>query len=205
MLVYRISHIETGRSYIGITCKALATRWCQHKSASRAASPKCSLHRALKKHGPNAFHVEVAYEAVDDLEAQAVERALIAAHGTLSPRGYNLTIGGRYGGRPAPEVIARIKAHKRPISAILATANARRGMRHTDETKRLMAGNRRGKGLLNRAAAILTIREVAEIKSLLLNYKIRQSSVGALYGVHQSTISDIRTGRKWAEVEPLFK
>ena len=92
--IYRVTHISTGRSYIGVTNRRNPKmRWTEHaRAASNGATGK--LARAIKKYGPDAFRFEVLYEAVDRLEACMVERGLIAQYGTLGKRGFNLSGGG---------------------------------------------------------------------------------------------------------------
>ncbi len=95
MLVYKITNNVNGHGYIGITQCALAKRWREHLCAARTGSDK-RLYRAMRKYGTDNFSISVLYEADSFQELQAVERGLIAAHGTYAStgKGYNLTSGG---------------------------------------------------------------------------------------------------------------
>jgi len=95
MLVYKITNNVNGHGYIGITQCALAKRWREHLCAARTGSDK-RLYRAMRKYGTDNFSIAALYEADSFQELQAVERGLIAAHGTYASngKGYNLTAGG---------------------------------------------------------------------------------------------------------------
>jgi hypothetical protein len=95
MLVYKITNNVNGHGYIGITQCSLAKRWREHLCAARTGSDK-RLYRAMRKYGTNNFSIAALYEADSFQELQAVERGLIAAHGTYASngKGYNLTSGG---------------------------------------------------------------------------------------------------------------
>jgi len=95
MLVYKITNNVNGHGYIGITQCSLAKRWREHLCAARTGSDK-RLYRAMRKYGTDNFSIAVLYEADSFQELQAVERGLIAAHGTYASngKGYNLTSGG---------------------------------------------------------------------------------------------------------------
>jgi len=95
MLVYKITNNVNGHGYIGITQCSLAKRWREHLCAARTGSDK-RLYRAMRKYGTDNFSIAVLYEADSFQELQAVERGLIASHGTYASngKGYNLTSGG---------------------------------------------------------------------------------------------------------------
>jgi hypothetical protein len=95
MLVYKITNNVNGHGYIGITQCSLAKRWREHLCAARTGNDK-RLYRAMRKYGTDNFSIAALYEADSFQELQAVERGLIAAHGTYASngKGYNLTAGG---------------------------------------------------------------------------------------------------------------
>lgn len=98
--IYCIEHLPSGKKYIGLTSVYPAVgRWKQHQYAARRRGKRGSglLQRAIRKHGIERFSFYVIYEAVDLLEARAVERGLIASIGTTNKSiGYNLTSGGEF-------------------------------------------------------------------------------------------------------------
>lgn len=90
---YLITNEMNGKRYIGVTTKAPLVRWRAHLWLARRGGGY-SLHASIRKHGEEAFKFEVIAEAYSPAEAYRLERALIAAYGTMSGRGYNLTSGG---------------------------------------------------------------------------------------------------------------
>ena len=103
MIVYAITNTVNGKRYIGMTEQPLNRRWMEHKCAAKAGV-KTALHAAIRKYGVKAFTVEVLVSveaAAGRKTLGAIERAMIAEHKTLSPQGYNLTLGGD--GLPAGE------------------------------------------------------------------------------------------------------
>lgn len=95
VIIYRITHKESGRSYIGITAQEERVRWIQHRSDARNPHRRQgALHRAIHKYGVGAFLFEVIGSAVDVETGAIMERALIADLGTMVPNGFNLTSGG---------------------------------------------------------------------------------------------------------------
>lgn len=106
--VYKITHVESGRAYIGITTReSTARRWYEHiHAAGKGAKSRIAL--AIKKYGTDAFCFEVVYQAVNLREACAVERGMIAQEGTLVNNGFNITSGGE--GIPGTALLTETKA-----------------------------------------------------------------------------------------------
>lgn len=86
--VYLITHVESGKEYVGVSCDVVR-RWDQHQQcATRGGNTR--LYNALRKYGSEAFAVKV-FESCES-QAQAFEReiALIAERRPF----YNMTKGG---------------------------------------------------------------------------------------------------------------
>ena len=151
MCIYRIQHLESGKSYIGQTIYKVLDRWRQHchpKSACRR------LRNAIQKYGEAGFNLTVleVCETMEQLNAREVH--WIKELNTLSPHGYNLQAGGFNGipsedtrkkmsawqiGRTIPlETRIRLSfANKNRIldpSAYARTALANTGRKHTVES-----------------------------------------------------------------------
>jgi group I intron endonuclease len=92
MLIYQLTNLATGLSYIGKTGKTLEGRWIQHCADARNGS-KNYLHRAIEKYGHDWFLREVVCECPED-EGNLWERFCIVAFGSRAPHGYNMTDGG---------------------------------------------------------------------------------------------------------------
>lgn len=82
-LVYRVSVDE--HSYIGVTVvsfngnknRSLKRRWQKHVQRAMAEGHDWKLCRAIRKHGPDAFTVEILDVVRGKAEAHNVERELI--------------------------------------------------------------------------------------------------------------------------------
>lgn len=89
--IYKITHVESGRAYIGQTRIGVAERLRQHVGADSY------IGKALRKYGRSAFKVETIEQVpVEDLDR--LECAYIISLGTLAPSGFNLAPGGRLSG-----------------------------------------------------------------------------------------------------------
>lgn len=114
--VYIITNTVNAKQYVGMT-KRLKTRWQQHKYANGSAP---ALHSAIKKYGIENF-VFTHFASAKDVEAAGkIEIMLIKERNTLSPNGYNLTIGGE-GGKGVPMSEEQKKAISKTVNAYLST------------------------------------------------------------------------------------
>jgi group I intron endonuclease len=93
MIVYKITNIFDGMSYIGQTVKTLHQRWIQHISEVVNGSSNY-FHNAIRKYGPDSFIHEVLHICETKGEMDFVEIFYISLLDTKSPNGYNLTDGG---------------------------------------------------------------------------------------------------------------
>lgn len=82
-----------GKSYIGITSHAVASRIARHIANARQGVGG-ALSAALRKYGPDTFVLETLVETDDWTDLCRLEREAIQVYGTLVPHGYNLTTGG---------------------------------------------------------------------------------------------------------------
>lgn len=105
---YKITHIDSGKAYIGVTTRTLAHRWSRHKTAAKTRGS--ALAGAIIKYGADRFSIEHIANAtcMDDL--LDLERMLIAQERTKAPFGYNLTAGGEGAFDPAESTRAKIGA-----------------------------------------------------------------------------------------------
>jgi group I intron endonuclease len=87
--IYIITNSLNGMQYVGIT-NDIDRRWRRHRKANDGQF----LHRAIKKHGLDAFVFTHYADAFTVESAKAIERMLIQEHNTRAPNGYNLTEGG---------------------------------------------------------------------------------------------------------------
>lgn len=93
ILVYRLTCTASGKSYVGITARALDTRWFEHCQRAREGARESRLYDAMRKYGLDAWTREVIGTADTDDEARMLERAFICDLGTFE-NGYNANLGG---------------------------------------------------------------------------------------------------------------
>lgn len=87
--IYLITHIATGRCYVGQSID-IDRRWREH---AKGASGSGILHRAIAKYGWSAFDVKVLELCAQD-DLNVVEQKWVAEIGSMHPAGFNLTTGG---------------------------------------------------------------------------------------------------------------
>jgi len=124
MIVYKITNVFYGTSYIGQTVGSLQSQWRDHIS-SAARGSKFYFHNAIRKYGPDAFSVEVLQECESREEMDLVETLYIDLLCTKAPDGYNLTLGG--GGT---------KSFKHSESAKIRIGEAAKGNQYSAGKKR---------------------------------------------------------------------
>jgi group I intron endonuclease len=134
-VIYKVTNTVNGHIYIGQTKTALAKRWSKHCSDARVGAGWI-LAAAIRKHGREAFAVEVVEECADKDALNAAEIAWILK---LQPT-YNSCGGGGVLGSPSLEVRAKISASSlgRKVSeqARKNMSAAQKGHPVSEETKR---------------------------------------------------------------------
>jgi hypothetical protein len=96
MQIYRVTNQVNGKVYIGKTVQPMRKYWRDQLSAAiRGLVGKRYLYNAIRKHGPDAFAVEVIHRARTPEELSAMETFFIVLHQSHRPEnGYNLAMGG---------------------------------------------------------------------------------------------------------------
>jgi group I intron endonuclease len=89
--LYKITHKETGRVYIGQS-KNITARWYAHRSKTDCGNSY--VKKAIKKYGSGAFEFSVLVYAEDQEYLNELEMAAIKSYGSLRPFGFNLRKGG---------------------------------------------------------------------------------------------------------------
>lgn len=140
--VYKITHIASGKSYIGIS-KNIERRWIQHKSWANTGKRRSAIYAAFQKYGIDAFSWQIIEQCQPD-QLEIREQHWIAVFDTFR-NGYNLTAGGEYNKELSEESRKRMSdAHKgKKQSEELIAKRIKRGENHygfgktrNDETKR---------------------------------------------------------------------
>lgn len=72
-LIYKITNLINGKSYIGQTIKEVKYRWREHvnEANTRARFP---LHKAIKKYGPENFNIEIICYCPNQVELNYKEK-----------------------------------------------------------------------------------------------------------------------------------
>lgn len=128
--IYTVTNNINGKQYVGIATD-LKRRWRSHVNGCGGA---VRLTASIKHHGKENFLFEHIASAFDQDGAHEIERILIKQYGTKNPLGYNLTDGGEgaSGFKPSKEVVKK-------------RIDARKGYRHSEETKKKMSAASIGK------------------------------------------------------------
>jgi len=95
LVIYKITNIVNWKGYVGQTTTGLAQRVASHKYESGSSAKKRHIIAdAIQKYGLEKFFFQIleVCKSIEDLDER--ERFWIAACGTRSPKGYNLTPGG---------------------------------------------------------------------------------------------------------------
>jgi hypothetical protein len=95
-LLYRITHIESGMKYYGLTRQKLRRRWNQHCNLARKGS-SLPLHCVIRENGAASFRVEVVKDDIPIQELANLERQYIRKEQTQWPNGLNACSGGQIG------------------------------------------------------------------------------------------------------------
>ena len=92
-IIYVIRNTVNGKCYVGQTARSLAIRWNEHLKESRRNHPRYLLHRALNKYGESKFIVEAVASGSSQEELDRLEEYWCYELKSMSPTGYNLSVG----------------------------------------------------------------------------------------------------------------
>lgn len=158
-IIYMIRHRESGMTYIGQTKNTLERRWAQHRWSNSSL-----LSAAVREFGRDAFDVSVLATA-PLLKLNELERAFIAEHDCIHPKGLN-HIRGSTSVRPyeeSEELRARrsASARGRPLSdehrKKVAEANRRRAS--DPDIRAKISAAKKGKPISEATLAALRARK----------------------------------------------
>lgn len=121
-LIYYAFCIKSGKGYIGQTTKTVTARWSAHVNE---AGRKRGVGDAILKYGPSAFVVRVVGWSWNPSDLDNLEITWVQRLNTQVPNGYNLTQGGRSGGKPSQETRQKMSASRRGKIQSLETRQKR--------------------------------------------------------------------------------
>ena len=93
--IYLVTNTYNNKKYVGQTYQTLDDRWYDHVMNAKCGSD-LYFHRAILKHGVEAFKIEPLVDDISESDIDAIEMKFIAEHRSSDPRyGYNGTSGGQ--------------------------------------------------------------------------------------------------------------
>jgi group I intron endonuclease len=125
MIIYKIENLINGKLYIGQTTRSIESRFLSHSQGDMI------IGRAIRKYGIQSFKISVIDNAIDKQVLNEKEKYWIKKLNSLSPNGYNISIGG-FGGNLGELVNKKI-------------GDARRGRKHSKETIAKLTGRKHSK------------------------------------------------------------
>jgi group I intron endonuclease len=201
MIQYTIYIIEDhrGKLYVGVTSKNIEERFRIHKTKARTGR-KTHLHNSMRKYGLQKFTIIPLDTASTQEKAYELEKEWIKKLGTYEGWGYNCTRGGDKGptmnGQENPQYGKSLSREtRRKLSEAMQGRNL-----HTEEDRRKMSEAARG---AKNSQAKLTRQEAAEIKYLALEGVQTQLNIAEEYGISRATVSSIKRGVAWTDVDPV--
>lgn len=115
MHIYKFTHIESNRCYIGQTIQDPNIRRLEHLSRARCNKGAFHLHRAIRLYGENAFLFEVIAEATTLDELNLLEQQFIKQFDSIK-NGFNMREGGG-NKKHSQESIGRMKESQKAAHA----------------------------------------------------------------------------------------
>lgn len=105
-IIYCITHVPSGRRYVGLTVQSLERRWTFHREQASAGCIKdgASLHAAIRDFGTDQFDAKKIDSGTTKKDLEAKERQWIERYQAMAPSGFNLNSGGVSGGSNAKPV-----------------------------------------------------------------------------------------------------
>ena len=112
MCIYTITHLDTGRIYVGQTSQTAKRRWAGH--CARLSKPRHSyIQAAIKKYGRDRFCFEVIDVAESHEQLDHKEKFWIERLGSRAPLGFNVELGGNGSGKVSQETKEKLRKANR--------------------------------------------------------------------------------------------
>lgn len=89
MVIYKFTHLESGRCYIGQTMQTANQRRLEHISNSRYSNKTYHFHNALRKYGIDSFSFEVIATASSLEELNLLEEKYVEQYDSIK-NGFNI-------------------------------------------------------------------------------------------------------------------
>lgn len=218
-IIYKATHIKSGKVYIGQTTKTLEHRRKQHIKNMYRRHGKFQC--ALRKYGEDAFTWDIIDTATEKDELDEKEKYWIAFYDSINT-GYNMTEGGdgTSGVKHNEETRRKLSESTKRLwqdeeyrykltKAFTGESNPFYGKTHTEEIKKKIS--EANKGVKNPKAKITEL-QVLFIRAISLLIKtsqnreadLTQTEVCEWLNVSPKQIRSILTGRQWKHL-PTFE
>lgn len=194
--VYVITCLMNQKQYVGITSVGAEKRWKGHVFDSTSPWANTHFGRAIRKHGPDNFVVEILEKVIRKDAACAAEEKWIQKLGTYK-NGYNSTLGGRLNaGCPISD------EHKQRLREL--KTGVKLSQEHRESLSRAKLeyfADVENTFHLSRYWAELTDEKVLAIFEMAETYEFTHNQIAESFGVSQTTVSDIHNGISYKHVE----
>lgn len=204
MIVYRLTCVPTGLSYVGQTIHTLDERWLGHVRHARTARVDMPITVAIREYGAEAFTREVLQECEDQQSLNRAERHWIDTLGTVAPAGYNLSRG--FGRHPLSAAKTSATLMGRPCTWGDKISAAMTGRRATPQGLSALAAGREAwrtdPGYAEARSRTNGRRKVSDddVRQIRRAYAEGESqrSIGARLGLDRKTVGKITRRERFA-------
>jgi group I intron endonuclease len=175
--IYKITHKESGKSYVGQTIHNLEIRWKHHL---RPQNNCRYLSRAIQKYGKDAFEFKLICICFDE-DLDTFEKDYMKKYNTMAPNGFNLREGGN-GGKQHEDTKKKISdTLKKTNKEHPRLDNKLRGRKLPEEHKKNIS-----KTLLGHIKTEDTRKKLSEVNK---KYKVLQYTLeGVLLNTYESGV-----------------
>lgn len=146
--IYLITHLASGRYYVGQTITAPKQRWNCHRHDARYRSI-CPIDRAIGKHGEGQFVFEVLASADSKEQLDGLEKLwILVTASTERGIGFNVRSGGGIGSLHSEETKAKLRAAR--LAQVIDPDSYKRGadkrrgrkqsLEHTEAIRKALKG-----------------------------------------------------------------
>jgi len=143
--IYRILNVATEHFYIGSARNPKKRRW-EHWNDLKKQSHHCAaLQAAWNEYGADAFEFEILEEVGDEVDLLRIEDTYLVRFAG-QPNCYNTALSSMQPPSVQPKTIAKIRETTLRNWSENPASHPRKGRTHSEETKRLISQNRKGKG-----------------------------------------------------------
>ena len=135
-VIYIITNLLSGKQYVG-KAEDWERRWRQHIQTA-SGKPLHAIHYAIRKHGVKNFSFDLLQRCHTLTTLNKAEMRWIKKLSTLSPKGYNLTLGGEgvSGLRFSKAALKRLRVSQQARCAKPGESEARSAARGTPESRK---------------------------------------------------------------------